>query len=125
MRMLLDSHVLLWWFADDPKLANGIRRKIVDSETGVFVSAASVWEIAIKQRLGKLDAPDNLVEAIEASDFVPLPINFVHSTLAARLPLHHDDPFDRMLIAQALSEGLVLVTRDRRFAAYDVELMKA
>ncbi len=125
MRMLLDSHVLLWWFADDPKLANGIRRKIVDSETGVFVSAASVWEIAIKQRLGKLDAPDNLVEAIEASDFVPLAINFVHSTLAARLPLHHDDPFDRMLIAQALSEGLVLVTSDRRFAAYDVELMKA
>ena len=125
MRMLLDSHVVLWSIAGDSKLKSDLRRKIVDPENDVFVSAASVWEIAIKQRLGKLDAPGNLLEVIEATEFAPLPITFVHSALAARLPLHHDDPFDRMLIAQALSEGLVLVSRDRRFADYEVELIKA
>ncbi len=125
MRMLLDSHVVLWSIAGDSKLNSDLRRKIADPGNDVFVSAASVWEIAIKQRLGKLDAPGNLFEVIEATGFAPLPINFVHSTLAARLPLHHDDPFDRMLIAQALNEGLVLVSRDRRFADYEVELIEA
>jgi PIN domain nuclease of toxin-antitoxin system len=91
----------------------------------VLVSAASVWEISIKQRLGKLDAPDDLLEAIEASDLTPLGIDFVHALRAASPPPYHDDPFDRMLIAQAQSEGLVLVTRDRRFSDYAVDLLKA
>jgi PIN domain nuclease of toxin-antitoxin system len=125
MRLLLDSHVLLWSLADSPKLTANLRREIVDPNNEVLVSAASVWEIAIKKQLGKLVIPDNLLETIEASDFKPLPINFAHVVTAGNLPRHHDDPFDRMLIAQAQSEGLVLVTRDHRFDAYAVELIKA
>jgi PIN domain nuclease of toxin-antitoxin system len=125
MRLLLDSHVLLWSLADSPKLTANLRREIIDPNNEVLVSAASVWEIAIKKRLGKLVVPDNLLETIEASGFKPLPINFVHAMTASNLPRHHDDPFDRMLIAQAQSEGLVLATRDHRFDAYAVELIKA
>ena len=125
MRLLLDTHVLLWALAESPELARDLRRKIADPSNNVLVSAASVWEIATKIRLGKLDAPDNLLEVLEASDFNPLCINFVHAAAAGRLPPHHDDPFDRMLIAQAQSEGLILVSRDRRFGAYQVELMQA
>ena|SRR5271167_58159 len=125
MRLLLDTHVLLWALAESPELARDLRRKIADPSNDVLVSAASVWEIAIKKRLGKLDAPDNLLEVLEASDFSPLFINFVHAAAAGSLPPHHDDPFDRMLIAQAQSEGLILVTADRRLRAYHVELMQA
>lgn len=97
----------------------------MDPRNDVWVSAVSVWEIAIKQRLGKLRAPDNLLEAIESADFTSLPINFVHAIIAGSLPRHHDDPFDRMLVAQAQSEHLVLVTRDRRISAYQVEIIEA
>ncbi len=124
MRLLLDTHVLLWALAESPELARDLRRKIADPGNDVLVSAASVWEIAIKKRLGKLDAPDNLLEVLEASDFSPLSINFVHASAAGSLPPQHDDPFDRMLIAQAQSEGLILVTADRRLRAYQVELMQ-
>lgn len=125
MRLLLDTHVLLWSLADSPELSPDLRGKIVDPGNDVFVSAASVWEIAIKKRLGKLSAPDNLLEVIAACDFTPLPINFAHAAAAGALPPHHDDPFDRMLIAQARDAGLVLATRDRRFDAYQVGLLKA
>jgi len=125
MKLLLDTHVLLWALAESPELARDLRRKIADPMNDVLVSAASVWEITIKKRLGKLDAPDNLLEVLEASDFSPLSINFVHAAAAGSLPAHHDDPFDRMLIAQAQSEGLILVTADRRLRAYHVELMQA
>jgi PIN domain nuclease of toxin-antitoxin system len=125
MRLLLDTHVLLWALAGSRELRTDLRRKITDPSNGVWVSAASVWEIAIKQRLGKLDAPDDLLGAIEATGFSSLLINFVHAEAAGRLPLYHDDPFDRMLIAQAQTEGLVLVSRDRRFAAYQLATMEA
>jgi PIN domain nuclease of toxin-antitoxin system len=125
MRLLLDSHVLLWTLAGSSELKSDLKRKIADPRNDVLVSAASVWEIAIKQRLGKLHVPDNWLEAVEASDLAPLSINFVHAIVAGRLPRHHDDPFDRMLIAQAQTEGLVLVTRDPRFAEYAVELINA
>lgn len=125
MRLLLDTHVLLWALADTPELKRDLKRQIVDPRNDVWVSAASVWEIAIKQRLGKLQAPDNLLEVIESSDFLPLTINFVHALVAARLPLHHDDPFDRMLVAQAQTEGMILVTRDRKLAAYQIEIINA
>ena len=125
MRLLLDTRVLLWALAESPELARDLRRKIVDPSNDVLVSAASVWEIAIKKRLGKLDAPDNLLEVLEASDFSPLLIKFVHAAAAGSLPPHHDDPFDRMLIAQAQGEGLILVTADRRLRAYQVELIEA
>ncbi len=125
MRLLLDSHVLLWTLAGSPELKSDLKRKIADPRNDVLVSAATVWEIAIKRRLGKLHVPDNWLEAVEASDLAPLSINFVHAIAAAGLPRHHDDPFDRMLIAQAQTEDLVLVTRDRKLAAYQVEIMNA
>lgn len=124
MRLLLDTHALLWWLADsglDPITA----RAVSDPRNDVFVSAASVWEIAIKKALGKLSAPDNLAEAIAGSGFEPLPISLAHATKAGELPPHHQDPFDRMLIAQAQLENLTTVTRDARFRLYDVPLLTA
>ena len=123
MRLLLDTHILLWALTDSARLGHGLREKIVDPVNDVFVSAATVWEISIKKRLGKLAVPDNVLEFVEAADFTPLPINFAHAMAAGALPLHHTDPFDRMLIAQAREENLLLVTRDRRFEAYQIQLL--
>jgi PIN domain nuclease of toxin-antitoxin system len=96
---------------------------ISDGETFVAVSAASAWEIAIKKAAGRLEAPDDLLEAIEANNFDALSISPAHALAAGALPAHHDDPFDRMLIAQARAEGLIVVTVDGRFANYDVDLL--
>ena len=98
---------------------------VLARENHVFVSAASVWEIEIKRATGRLDAPDNIIEFIENSGFVELPITFRHGDLAARLPMHHRDIFDRMLVAQAQAEGLTLVTDDAIIARYDVPTMAA
>ncbi len=123
MRLLLDTHILLWWLADDPKLPSAAASAIADGTTFVAVSAASAWEIAIKKAAGRLDAPDDLLDAIEANDFSALSINASHALAAGALPAHHADPFDRMLVAQARVEGLSLVTVDSRFTVYDVELL--
>ncbi len=123
MNVLLDTHVLLWWLADDPSLPPAARAAIADTRSTVLVSAASVWEISIKQAAGRLDAPDDLLEALQQSDFDTLPITAEHAEAAGRLDPHHADPFDRMLIAQARAEGLTLVTVDRRFVDYSVELL--
>ncbi len=122
--MLLDTHALLWWLADE-ELALETRDQIADPANSVAVSAASVWEISIKRALGKLAAPDDLPEQIRASDFAPLPIDLNHALAAGQLPQHHDDPVDRMLIAQAQIEQLTIVTRDRRFRDYDVAVVSA
>jgi PIN domain nuclease of toxin-antitoxin system len=122
--MLLDTHALLWWLADE-ELAPDVRDEIADPANSVAVSAASAWEISIKRALGKLAAPDDLREQIRASDFAPLPIEITHALAAGQLPKHHEDPFDRMLIAQAQIEKLTIVTRDRRFREYDVAVMSA
>jgi PIN domain nuclease of toxin-antitoxin system len=123
-RLLLDTHVVLWWLADDPTLSDEIKRSI-DEEIDVFVSAATVWEVAIKQSLGKLVAPVDLPEKIRDSELRNLPITADHAIAAGRLPLIHRDPFDRMLVAQARSEGLTLVTRDEALGHYDVDLLDA
>ena len=123
MRVLLDTHILLWWLADDPALPDRARDVIANPDTLVAVSAATVWEIAIKRALGRLDAPDDLLEALSANTFDTLAINAVHALAAGGLPAHHSDPFDRMLIAQARTEGLTLVSFDRRFCDYDVDLL--
>jgi PIN domain nuclease of toxin-antitoxin system len=125
MKLLLDTHILLWALTDSPKRGHGLRKKIMDPTSDVLVSAASVWEISIKKRLGKLSVPDNIFEFIEASDFTPLTINFAHAMAAGALPLHHTDPFDRMLIAQAREENLLLAMHDRHFEAYQVNLLKS
>jgi len=122
VRLLLDTRALLWWLADEG-LSSQTRDAIADPANLVAVSAASAWEIAIKKALGKLTAPDDLEQQVHAGGFVPLPINIAHGIAAGQLPRHHDDPFDRMLIAQALAEGLTIVTRDKRFEDYGVALM--
>lgn len=117
MNLLLDTNVLLWWLADSPRLSHGAR-KMIASSTVVYVSAATTWEIGIKRAIGKLNAPENLEEELSASHLVPLAITVAHSIAAARLPRHHDDPFDRMLIAQSALESLTLATSDQRLKNY-------
>jgi PIN domain nuclease of toxin-antitoxin system len=121
--LLLDTHVVIWWLADDDTLSEGIKDRL-DREPDVYVSAATVWEVAIKQALGKLEPPD-LPEVILGSGFRHLPITADHGVAAARLPQHHRDPFDRVLVAQARTEGLTLVTRDPQIHKYDVDLLPA
>ena len=113
--MLLDTHVLLWWFNEPDVLAEAALDAIADETNVVYVSAATVWEAAIKQALGKLRGADDLPARIRAQGLDELPIELEHAARAGALPGHHADPFDRMLVAQALSEGLTLVTRDERF----------
>ena len=111
-RLLLDTHVVLWWLQGSDRLKDSVVVLLKDATNEVFVSAASVWEIAIKQSLGKLEAPDDLLDLIEQSGFEALSISSFHAEQAGRLPLAHKDPFDRMLIAQARAEGLILVTHN-------------
>ncbi len=124
MRLLLDTHALLWWLADEG-LTTEARDAIADPANLVAVSAASAWEISIKKALGKLAAPDDLEQQVQTGGFLPLPISIAHGVAAGQLPYHHEDPFDRMLIAQAHIEGLTIVTRDKRFDVYRVALLPA
>ena len=122
MRLLLDTHVVLWWMEDSAELSDEVKA-LLDTEPSVHVSAVSPWEIAVKQSLGKLDGPDDLAERVRHSQFTPLPITAGHGVRAGRLPVHHRDPFDRLLVAQAQIEGMTLVTRDKWIPQYDVRLM--
>ena len=122
MRLLLDTNVLLWWLAAE-RLSDHLQQLIADPMNDVIVSAASAWEIAIKKALNKLNAPDDLEAQLIAGGFLLLPISVGHAVAAGALPRHHDDPFDRMLIAQARAEQLTLVTSDTRFGAYEVDLL--
>jgi PIN domain nuclease of toxin-antitoxin system len=124
-RLLLDTRTFLWWLADDPRLGTGARSAIALPANQVFVSAVTGWEIAIKRALGKLEAPDGLEEAIEQEGFLHLPVSFRHGERAGALPLHHRDPFDRMLIAQCELEGLELVSADLVIAKYSVSRLPA
>ena len=125
MNLLLDTHVVLWAFSDPTRLSPQVREAIIDPRNHVLVSAATVWEVEIKRQLGKLDAPDGFAAQCGACGFDELPISFAHAQEAGSLPRHHDDPFDRMLIAQAMVEHLQIVTADSRFAEYDVGLLAA
>jgi PIN domain nuclease of toxin-antitoxin system len=120
--LLLDTHVFLWWRANDRRLKKDARSAIAEADL-VFVSAASAWEAAIKAALGRLQLPDTIEAGVEASNFEKLPISFSHAEAAAALPPHHLDPFDRMLVAQARIEGLTLITHDQRFKLYDVPIL--
>lgn len=124
MRLLLDTHAFLWWLGGDALLPSSARAAIADAENAVFVSAASVWEITTKHRLGKLSSIGALVadfdNAISEQGFASLPVTVRHGQLAGALPGPHCDPFDRMLVAQALLENLVLISNERPFDAYGV-----
>jgi len=124
-RYLLDTHVFLWWLTDDPSLGEKARAVISDETNPVYVSAATVWEISIKKKLGKLKAPENMEKIVEEEQFIKLPILLSHAEKAGQLPYYHHDPFDRMLIAQALTEGLTIVTADKGFSRYKVKILSA
>lgn len=123
-RLLLDTHIFLWWRGEPSRLTSEVRSRIAAADI-VFVSAASAWEAAIKISLGRLDLPDTIEAGVTASGFEKLLITFSHAERAAGLPPHHRDPFDRMLVAQAQAEGLTLVTHDRLLQTYDVEIFWA
>ena len=123
--LLLDTHVLLWWLADDAKLGSVARSHITDSASVVYVSAVSIWEAAIKRAAGRLATPDGLADEVDDVGFERLSVGFDHAEQAGGLPRHHGDPFDRLLIAQAQVEGATLVTSDRRIEAYDVTRLHA
>lgn len=125
MNLLLDTHALLWWLADDPRLTAAARSAIADGSNLVSVSAASALEISIKRELKKLESPPDLVSAVISSGLTPLPISLDHAMLAGALPRHHDDPFDRMLVAQAMAERMTVVTGDPAFAHYGVPVLDA
>lgn len=122
MKLLLDTHALLWWFTDDARLSESARQAIADEANEIFVSAASAWEIATKQRIGKLDdvpeAASRFGELVAADGFVHLPVTYLHALRAGAYDVTHRDPFDRMLAAQSELESLTLVTRDPAFAAF-------
>jgi PIN domain nuclease of toxin-antitoxin system len=123
VRLLLDTHVLLWWLKAPSLLKAPARSAITAPASQVFVSPASAWEMSIKQALGKLHCLDNLEEVLSVNGFQPLPISVRHALLAGGLPGHHQDPFDRMLVAQSQAEGLTLVTHDTFLRCYDIPLL--
>ncbi len=124
MNVLLDTHTALWWVDDDDRLDRAARRAIKRAGT-VWVSAASAWEVAIKMAVGKLKLRSPFELGIDASGFGKLPITFTHAAAVGTLPFHHGDPFDRLIIAQAQTEGLVVVTHDRQFEPYGVPVLWA
>ena len=124
-RLLLDTHVLLWCLADAARLSASARAAITDATNDVCVSAVTGWEIAVKRAKGQLIAPDNLGAMIEERGFTHLPLTFHHAEQAGMLPMHHRDPFDRFLVAQAQAEGLTLVTKDARIPQYGIRTMPA
>ena len=121
--LLLDTHALLWWAADSPRL--GRRSRALLAEEEVWVSAITGWEVEVKRALGRLQAPPDLAALLEGQGFRELPLTLRHATVAGQLPLHHQDPFDRALVAEAQVEGLRLVTADPAITAYDVSRVDA
>ena len=123
MRLLLDSHVVLWWKEADPRLSAAMVRAIAEAED-VYVSAATAWELGLKISLGKLRLPESVEDGILGAGFTELPVHFRHTRAAVVLPPHHHDPFDRMLVAQALCEGLTLMTHDDKITQYEVAVLR-
>ena len=127
MRILLDTHCWLWWIAEPRRLGGRSRRLIADKGNDILLSAASSWEIAIKYSIGKLvlpEPPEEFVPKRLARDSIsPLPVEHFHALHVANLPRHHNDPFDRLLIAQAQLERISVMTIDRLFEPYDIEIV--
>ena len=122
MKLLLDTHVILWWQRDDRQLKKAARRAIATADI-VWVSAVSGWEVAIKMALGRLRLDEPFEALIAADDFTQLPLTLTHANRLEHLPPHHADPFDRMLVAQAMSEGATIVSHDRALSPYGVPVI--
>ncbi len=122
MKLLLDTHAALWWLAGEP-VGEEAERLLTDDTNRVLLSAAVVWEIAIKRSLGKLDAPSGLVETLTSAGAAPMAITLEHAATVERLPHHHRDPFDRLLVAQATVEGAPIVSADEELRFYDVPVV--
>jgi PIN domain nuclease of toxin-antitoxin system len=125
LRLLLDTHALLWWLEEPARLARQTYDAIAEPSNDVYVSSISPWEIAIKQAKGQLAPPAELLEELTRQSFAELRVSWEHGLAAGALPPHHRDPFDRMLVAQAQAEGLTIVTDDSEIALYDVPVMPA
>ncbi len=127
MKLLLDTHTLLWMLADTRRLSDAASAAIRDLENQLYASIASYWEIGIKVSLGKLELrdgwKDSVPQELSRNHVEWLPISVAHVNAVASLPWHHRDPFDRLLVAQALSDGLCLVSRDHEFGAYGVSVV--
>ncbi|ASK27436.1 PIN domain nuclease [Neisseria chenwenguii] len=124
-KILLDTHVVLWWVLDDGKLGKNARKLIENPNNLIFVSAASIWELSIKLNKGLLKLPEEFFDVIGQEDFENLPIDFFHAKQAGQLPAIHQDPFDRMLIAQTQAEGLELMTVDGYIPQYGIRVIDA
>jgi PIN domain nuclease of toxin-antitoxin system len=124
-RLLVDTNVVIWWLAEDPHLPAEMSERLSSGGDSIVISPVVAWEIEIKRALGKLQCPDDLEDQVAANAFAVLPVSLHHATVAGRLPLHHKDPFDRLLIAQAQCERLTLVTSDERLTAYDIDVLVA
>lgn len=129
VRLLLDTHALLWWLGGNEKMPLKVREAIADEDSSIFISAASIWEIATKHRLGKLPDAGAIIADLDGimaeQGFKELPIAVKHGRAAGNLPGPHRDPFDRMLIAQAMLESMTLVSNEQRFDAYGVQRLWA
>ena len=123
MKLILDTHAALWWLSGDRRFGAAAETELTDASNRVFLSAAVVWEVALKRSLGKLDAPEDLAATLLAGGAHPLPIGLDHAAAVETLPRHHRDPFDRLLIAQARQERATLVTSDDVFARYEVRVL--
>jgi PIN domain nuclease of toxin-antitoxin system len=126
MQYLLDTHTFLWFLEGDNQLSNKVKNEITDIKNTYFISIASLWEIAIKSSLGKLNLKfpfDNLTSYLSTNDIEIIPITFDHIQTLRNLELHHRDPFDRLLIAQAIKENLIILTRDSNFFKYTVQIV--
>jgi PIN domain nuclease of toxin-antitoxin system len=123
MRLLLDANSFLWWVTSSARLSEAARQAIADDANEVAVAIGSLWEIAIKRSLGKLQFPHDFETVLRDEGFSLLPIAYAHLRVLETLPLHHRDPFDRLLIAQSLAERIPIVTNDKSFASYGVEIV--
>ena len=123
MRILIDTHILIWCLENNPTLPQKTREIIIDPDNIVFVSVASAWEILIKKAKGQLNAPDDLKQKLDANQFIPLPITLQHVLTIESLPKIHHDPFDRIMIAQAKTDNLLFITRDPWLKKYGINIL--
>jgi PIN domain nuclease of toxin-antitoxin system len=123
LKLLLDTHAALWWLSDDERFGQSAAKHLADETNQLLLSAAVIWEVAIKRSLGKLETPPDFGPTLLGAGAIPLPITLEHAAAVEALPWHHRDPFDRLLVAQAEIEGATLVSHDGALGAYGVELV--